>query len=131
MNSARELADQLLRLLRREQGAMADFLVALADFDDRRLWLKLGHSSLFTFLHFWLGDLPGGAGRDAGRGRAAGRRPECEWSTGRGRRAIHWGHGNPLTSASPPPTASSPPSSRPCRVDRRSGWTSRRAAPPA
>src|SRR5574341_2163484 len=55
MNSARELADQLLGLLRREQGAMADFLVALADFDDHRLWLKLGHSSLFTFLHRELG----------------------------------------------------------------------------
>jgi hypothetical protein len=34
---------------------MADFLVALADFDDRRLWLKLGHSSLFAFLHRELG----------------------------------------------------------------------------
>jgi hypothetical protein len=55
MDNARELAADLLRLLRREQGAMADFLVALADFDDRRLWLKLGHSSLFTFLHRELG----------------------------------------------------------------------------
>jgi len=52
MDNARELAADLLRLLRREQGAMADFL---ADFDDRRLWLKLGHSSLFTFLHRELG----------------------------------------------------------------------------
>ena len=55
MDNARELAANLLRLLRREQGAMADSLVALADFDDRRLWLKLGHSSLFTFLHRELG----------------------------------------------------------------------------
>ena len=55
MDNARETAAHLLRLLRREQGAMADFLVALADFDDRRLWLKLGHSSLFTFLHRELG----------------------------------------------------------------------------
>src|SRR5512137_2709621 len=55
MDDARELAANLLRLLRREQGAMADFLVALADFDDRRLWLKLGHTSLFTFLHRELG----------------------------------------------------------------------------
>jgi len=55
MDNARELAADLLRLLRREQGAMADFLVALADFDDRRLWLKLGHSSLFTFLYRELG----------------------------------------------------------------------------
>jgi hypothetical protein len=34
---------------------MAAFLVALADFDDRRLWLKLGYSSLFVFLHRELG----------------------------------------------------------------------------
>ena len=55
MDNARELAANLLRLLRREQGAMADFLVALAEFDERRLWLKLGHTSLFTFLHRELG----------------------------------------------------------------------------
>ncbi len=55
MDNAREFAAHLHRLLRREQGAMADFLVALAGFDDRRLWLKLGHSSLFTFLHRELG----------------------------------------------------------------------------
>jgi 5-methylcytosine-specific restriction endonuclease McrA len=30
-------------------------LVALADFDDRRLWLRLGYSSLFVFLHRELG----------------------------------------------------------------------------
>jgi hypothetical protein len=55
MDNARELAADLLRLLHREQGAMADFLVALAEFDDRRLWLKLGYSSLFVFLHRELG----------------------------------------------------------------------------
>ena len=30
---------------------MADFLLALADFDRRRLWLGLGYTSLFYFLH--------------------------------------------------------------------------------
>src|SRR5215208_3104276 len=30
---------------------MADFLMAVADFDERRLWAELGHSSLFSFLH--------------------------------------------------------------------------------
>jgi hypothetical protein len=30
---------------------MADFLVALADFDRRRLWIDLGYTSLFHFLH--------------------------------------------------------------------------------
>jgi hypothetical protein len=51
MNDARELSSRLLDLLRREQSAMADFLVALADFDRRRLWAELGHTSLFYFLH--------------------------------------------------------------------------------
>src|SRR5512138_3327774 len=55
MDTARESASRLASLLRHEQGALADFLVALADFDDRRLWLKLGHSSLFVFLHRELG----------------------------------------------------------------------------
>jgi hypothetical protein len=30
---------------------MADFLVALADFDRQRLWVKLGHASVFYYLH--------------------------------------------------------------------------------
>lgn len=51
MTSARELSSRLLDLLRREQSAMADFLVALADFDRKRLWAELGHTSLFYFLH--------------------------------------------------------------------------------
>ena len=49
--SARQLRDALASLLRREQAAMADFLVALADFDRRRGWELLGHASLFAFLH--------------------------------------------------------------------------------
>jgi hypothetical protein len=51
MTHARELASRLLDLLRREQSAMAEFLVALADFDRRRSWAELGHTSLFYFLH--------------------------------------------------------------------------------
>jgi hypothetical protein len=51
MTNARELSSRLLDLLRREQSAMAEFLVALADFDRRRLWAELGHTSLFYFLH--------------------------------------------------------------------------------
>jgi hypothetical protein len=51
MNTARDLADHLASLLRREQGALADFLLALAEFDARRLWEPLGYSSLFRFLH--------------------------------------------------------------------------------
>ncbi len=55
MTNARELTARLAELLQREHHAMADFLVALADFDRRRLWLELGHSSLFYFLHRELG----------------------------------------------------------------------------
>ena len=47
---ARESSRQLSTLLRHEHGAMADFLVALADFDRRGLWRDLGHSCLFYYL---------------------------------------------------------------------------------
>jgi 5-methylcytosine-specific restriction endonuclease McrA len=50
MVQARESSRQLSALLRHEQGAMADFLVALADFDRRGLWRELGHSCLFYYL---------------------------------------------------------------------------------
>jgi len=40
---------------------MAEFLVALADFDRRQGWLELGHSSLFYFLHRELGLSKGAA----------------------------------------------------------------------
>jgi hypothetical protein len=51
MDTARELTAALAALLRREHDTLAEFLVALADFDNRRLWVELGHSSLFYFLH--------------------------------------------------------------------------------
>src|SRR6266540_2534200 len=38
-----------------DQVAMADFLLALADFDRRRLWVDLGYASLFAYLHRELG----------------------------------------------------------------------------
>ncbi len=50
-STTRELTNHLVRLLREEQGSLADFLVALADFDRRKLWRELGHTSLFYFLH--------------------------------------------------------------------------------
>ena len=61
MDTARDFADRLASLRRREQGALADFLVALADFDKRRLWEPLGYSSLFHFLHRHLGMSKGAA----------------------------------------------------------------------
>ncbi len=51
METARELTATLAALLRREHDALAEFLVALADFDRRRLWVELGHSSLWYYLH--------------------------------------------------------------------------------
>jgi hypothetical protein len=51
MTTARELSARLADLLRREHEAMADFIAALADFDQKRVWLELGHSSLFWYLH--------------------------------------------------------------------------------
>lgn len=40
---------------------MADFLIALADFDRRRGWEALGHASLFAFLNVELGLSKGAA----------------------------------------------------------------------
>lgn len=51
MADARELSNRLADLLRQEHHALADFLVALADFDEKLLWRELGHTSLFSFLH--------------------------------------------------------------------------------
>jgi hypothetical protein len=51
MSSARALADHLAELLSRERDSMAEFLVALADFDRQRAWAELGYSGLFWFLH--------------------------------------------------------------------------------
>ncbi len=55
MNSAREYASRLQDLLSRERSAMAELLLALADFDRRKLWEQLGHTGLFPFLHRELG----------------------------------------------------------------------------
>jgi hypothetical protein len=51
MSSARALSENLAALLRNEHTALAEFLVAVADFDRRRVWLELGYTSLFVFLH--------------------------------------------------------------------------------
>jgi hypothetical protein len=61
MTNARVLASRLADLLSREHAAMADFLIALADFDRSRSWLELGYSSLFYFLHQELGLSKGAA----------------------------------------------------------------------
>lgn len=60
LTAARESSRRLLDLLRREQHGIGDFLVALADFDREKLFLRLGHANLFSFLHHDLG-LPNAA----------------------------------------------------------------------
>jgi hypothetical protein len=61
MTTARQSAAQLADLFQRERTAMADFMLALADFDRERRWLDLGYSSLFHFLHRELGMSKGAA----------------------------------------------------------------------
>jgi hypothetical protein len=55
ITNARALSARLADLLRAEQGAMADFLLALSDFDARRRWVDLGYTNLFGYLHRELG----------------------------------------------------------------------------
>jgi hypothetical protein len=59
--NACELSNRLAELLRQEHYALADFLLALADFDERRLWRDRGHTSLFNFLQRELGLSTGSA----------------------------------------------------------------------
>jgi hypothetical protein len=61
MDTARDLSAKLASLLRNEQHTMADFLVALVDFDARKLWRDLGHASLFSYLRRELGLSAGAA----------------------------------------------------------------------
>jgi hypothetical protein len=55
MENARAFTLRLADLLARERTALGEFLVALAEFDRKRLWLSLGYGSLFDFLHRELG----------------------------------------------------------------------------
>jgi hypothetical protein len=50
METARAFANRLRDLLRNERNAMAEFLIALAEFDRRNLYRELGHATLFSFL---------------------------------------------------------------------------------
>ena len=61
MENARTLTNRLADLLARERTALGEFLVQLAAFDAKRLWLELGYGSLFDFLHRELGLSKGAA----------------------------------------------------------------------
>jgi hypothetical protein len=75
---ARAFRDDLARLLRRERTAAADFLIALADFDRRRGWERLGHAALFPFLTRELGLSNGAAHLRFRAARLLPRFPEVE-----------------------------------------------------
>ncbi len=55
MTNARDLTARFASLLRREHEAMAEFILAVADFDRCRAWVELGYNGLFPFLHRELG----------------------------------------------------------------------------
>jgi hypothetical protein len=61
MDDTRAFTNRLAELVRREHHALADFLVALAEFDHDRRWLELGYTSCFYFLHRELGLSKGAA----------------------------------------------------------------------
>ncbi|ACG72602.1 HNH nuclease [Anaeromyxobacter sp. K] len=61
MDTALEFTNRLLTLLRSERHAMAEFLVALSEFDRRGLYRERGHTSLFSFLRRELGLSAGAA----------------------------------------------------------------------
>jgi len=61
LEEARSFRDDLVLRLARERDSTSTFLLTLADFDRRRGWEPLGHSSLFAFLMRELGLSKGGA----------------------------------------------------------------------
>ena len=75
---ARALRDGLSRLITRERHSAADFLVALADFDQRRGWEALGHRSLFDFLKRELKCSSGAASHRSAAARLIPRFPAVE-----------------------------------------------------
>lgn len=78
LDEARAGRSTLARLLGRERSAAADFLLALADFDRRRGWERLGHASLFAFLTRELGLSAGAAQLRLSAARLLPRHPAVE-----------------------------------------------------
>ncbi len=85
LSHARALRDGLAGLLARERVALADFLLALADFDARRGWEPLGHAGLFPFLKRELGLSSGAAHLRSTAARLMVRIPEVEAALRAGR----------------------------------------------
>lgn len=53
--NAHEWTSRIRDLVRREHSALADLLVALAEFDHLETYRRLGFTSLFDFLHREIG----------------------------------------------------------------------------
>jgi hypothetical protein len=85
LSEARAHRDDLARLLGREREAAADFLLALADFDRRRAWERLGHAGLFAFLTRELGLSNGAAQLRLSAARLLPRHPAVEVALRSGR----------------------------------------------
>ena len=75
---AREWSCRIVDLARREHSALADLLVAIAEFDGQAAYRQLGFSSLFDFLHREVGLSRGSAYYRQVGARMVGRFPEVE-----------------------------------------------------
>jgi hypothetical protein len=84
LGDARVRREELRDLLARERAVAADFLLALADFDRRRGWERLGHASLFGFLTRELGLSKGAAFLRLSAARLLPRHPAVEAALRRG-----------------------------------------------
>ena len=86
--NAHEWSSRIANLARRESGALADLLLALAEFDRLAVYRLLGFASLFEFLHREIGPLPRIRLLPASRGPA---RPEVPGggAAGSRRAALH------------------------------------------
>jgi hypothetical protein len=83
--NAREAKSHLAELLRRERDAMADFILALAQFDQKRLWRDLEYASLFSFLRSGLGLSAGAAQYRKTAAELVQRYPEVEQALRQGK----------------------------------------------
>jgi len=86
--NAREWSSRIAELARREHSALADLLVALADFDGQAVYRALGFPSLFDFLHREIGLSRGSAYYRQVGARLVRRFPEVEAPIREGRLCI-------------------------------------------
>jgi hypothetical protein len=83
--NARDFKVHLAEMLRRERHTMADFILALAQFDEKRLWRDLEYPSLFSFLRSGLGLSAGAAQYRKTAAELVQRYPEVEKALRRGK----------------------------------------------